>query len=102
MLISTTDYFTKKVLNMILNLKKLKMYTGIDRKETIEQDVRLAFANLIYANSDIRGLRLAEKIYHSDGDEDFSDAEVAQIKEYAERLCTAMMIDAINILINND
>lgn len=87
---------------MILNFKKLKMYTGIDRKETIEQDVRLAFANLIYVNSDIRGLRLAEKIYNSDGDEEFNEVEIALIKEYAERLCTIMMIEAINNMIENN
>lgn len=89
---------------MIVNFRKVKFYTGIDRKESIEQDISLDFANMIYRNSDIRGLRLAEKIYQAKGDIELADEEIALIRSLINQHGTAMMVDAINHLfkINND
>ena len=64
---------------MIVNFRKVKFYTGIDRKESIEQDISLDFANMIYYNSDIRGLRLAEKIYQAEGEIELTDEEIALV-----------------------
>lgn len=89
---------------MKVNFKRVKFYTGIDRKECIEQDISLEFANMIYRNSDIRGLRLAEKIYQAEGDIELADEEIALIRSLVNQHGTAMMVDAINHLfkINND
>ena len=89
---------------MIVNFRKVKFYTGIDRKESIEQDISLDFANMIYYNSDIRGLRLAEKIYQAEDEIELTDEEIALIRSLINQHCTAMMVDAINHLfkINND
>ena len=89
---------------MKANFKRVKFYTGIDRKECIEQDISLDFANMIYRNSDIRGLRLAEKIYQAEGDIELADEEIALIRSLVNQYGTAMMVDAINHLfnINND
>lgn len=89
---------------MKANFKRVKFYTGIDRKECIEQDISLDFANMIYRNSDIRGLLLAEKIYQAEGDIELADEEIALIRSVVNKTGTAMMVDAINHLfnINND
>lgn len=85
---------------MKVNFKRVKFYTGIDRKECIEQDISLEFANMIYRNSDIRGLRLAEKIYQAEGDIELADEEIALIRSLVNQHGTAMMVDAINHLFN--
>lgn len=85
---------------MKVNFKRVKFYTGIDRKECIEQDISLDFANMIYRNSDIRGLRLAEKIYQAEGDIELADEEIALIRSLVNQHGTAMMVDAINHLFN--
>ena len=85
---------------MKANFKRVKFYTGIDRKECIEQDISLEFANMIYRNSDIRGLRLAEKIYQAEGDIELADEEIALIRSLVNQTGTAMMVDAINHLFN--
>lgn len=85
---------------MKVNFKRVRFYTGIDRKESIEQDISLEFANMIYRNSDIRGLRLAEKIYQTEGDIELADDEVALIRSLVNQYGTAMMVDAINHLFN--
>lgn len=85
---------------MKANFKRVKFYTGIDRRECIEQDISLDFANMIYRNSDIRGLRLAEKIYQAEGDIELADEEIALIRSLVNQHGTAMMVDAINHLFN--
>lgn len=59
---------------------------------------------MIYYNSDIRGLRLAEKIYQAEGEIELTDEEIALIRSLINQHGTAMMVDAINHLfkINND
>lgn len=79
----------------------MQFFTGIDRKNTITQDIRLDFANMLYLNSDIRGLHLAEKIYNSDGSVDFSEDEISLMKNIVNQFGTAMIVDAFNIIFSN-
>ncbi len=87
---------------MKVNFKRVKFYTGIDRKTCIEQDTSLEIANLIYRYSDIRGLRLAEKIYQADGDVEITNEEADLICNLMNQYATAMTIDAINHLFNHN
>ena len=50
----------------------MRFWSGIDHTQKLEQDVRLDLANLIYRYGDIRGMDLALRIYHSDGDIELS------------------------------
>lgn len=85
---------------MKVNFKRVKFYTGIDRKELEEKDISLDIANMIYNHWDVRGIRLAEKIYLSDGDIELTNEEVAVILNLSNQHGTARLVDAINNLFN--
>lgn len=82
---------------MKINFKKLKVFPNIERGNSIVIDVHRNFADMIYQRgTGIAAHSLAMKIYNSDGDADYSDEEVEQIKDYAQKLGTPMFIDAID------
>ena len=83
-------------MTMKVNFKQIKFFTGIDHKESIVQDISLELANMVYRNSDIRGLRLAEKIYNSEEETELTEEETAFLRELINRHGTAMMVDAFN------
>lgn len=60
----------------------MRFWSGIDHTQKLEQDVRLDLANLIYRYGDIRGMDLALRIYHSDGDIELSDDEFIIFTEF--------------------
>lgn len=86
-----------------INFKKLLIYTSLAHSESIEQDVRETFADVIYRGCPgIAALELARKIYHSEGDTEYTEQEVNIIRQ-ASRMCTAQFIEAIErILTNNE
>lgn len=71
---------------MKLNFKKFRKYTKPDRSAFVEVDIREAFADRIYnvTGSGIADLKLAEKIFASDADTDFTEEEAARIRKHAE------------------
>lgn len=85
---------TKKI-----NFAKLLIYTSIAHKESIEQDVRETFADVIYRTCPgIAALELARKIYHSEGEEVYNEQELNIIRQ-ASRMCTAQFIETIEQLL---
>lgn len=85
---------TKKI-----NFAKLLIYTSIAHKESIEQDVRETFADVIYRTCPgIAALELARKIYHSEGEEVYNEQELSIIRQ-ASRMCTAQFIETIEQLL---
>ena len=66
---------------MKIDFKKFKKYTKIDKSDFVEIDVRKMFADNIYnvTGVGIADLKLAEKIFSSDDDTEFSDDEVRYI-----------------------
>lgn len=85
---------TKKI-----NFAKLLIYTSIAHKESIEQDVRETFADVIYRTCPgIAALELARKIYHSEGNEVYNEQELSIIRQ-ASRMCTAQFIETIEQLL---
>ena len=61
---------------MKIDFKKFKKYTKIDKSDFVEIDVREMFADL----------KLAEKIFSSDDDTEFSDDEVNRVRHHAASL----------------
>lgn len=87
---------------MKLNFEKVKFYRGVSKKGTFEQDIREQFADIMYQTANgVAALTLAQKIYSSEGETEYSDREVSIIRQTAE-LCTPQLIDAVSGMIDND
>lgn len=73
---------------MKINFKKFKKYTKVNKSEFVEIDAREIFADNIYnvTGSGIADLKLAEKIFSSDENTEFSDEEVKRVKNHAASL----------------
>lgn len=73
---------------MKINFKNFKKYTKIDKSEFVEIDVREMFADNIYnvTGVGIADLKLAEKIFSSDNNTEFSDDEVRRVRHHAASL----------------
>lgn len=88
---------------MKLNFKEMNISAGVSGRNHYLQDVREAFADVIYRGCQgIAALELARKIYHSEGDTEYTEQEVNIIRQ-ASRMCTAQFIESIErILTNNE
>ena len=73
---------------MKIDFKKFKKYTKIDKSDFVEIDVREMFADNIFnvTGVGIADLKLAEKIFSSDDDTEFSDDEVNRVRNHAASL----------------
>ncbi len=73
---------------MVIDFKKFKKYTKIDKSEFVEIDVREMFADNIYnvTGVGIADLKLAEKIFSSNDTTEFSDEEVSRVRHHAASL----------------
>ncbi len=79
-----------------LNFQQFRIPTGIDKSHYQTGDARESVANMLYLNvNGIRAHALALKIYHSEGDTDFSDEEVKTLKEVANAYATPAFIDGL-------
>jgi hypothetical protein len=64
-----------------------------------EKDIKLTVAEDLYEKGQgIAFHALALKIYNSQGETEFTDAEFNLIMTYAKQLCTPMVIDALEVL----
>lgn len=86
---------------MIINFKKFRRYTDLSRKAYTEVDAREVFADRIYnvTGRGIADLKLAEKIYMSESNTDYTEEEVERIKRHAE-LGLPWFIDSLNFYLN--
>lgn len=85
---------------MKINFKEFPIKVKMTGTEAIGTDIRESFADLIYSNvNGIKALTLAQKIYKSEGEEEFDEYEIELIKNVAENLCTAKIIDSMNAII---
>lgn len=88
---------------MKINFEKIELFTDIAKKNSLMFDAREQFADLIYKNATgIKAHALSLKIYHSQGDTEYSDEECMLIRQYSESLCTPGFIDAINAVLNQN
>lgn len=85
-----------------LNFQQFCVPTGVSRKNRRTGDARESFADMIYLNvNGIRAHLLAMKIFHSEGETEYSPEEVALIKDVAEKLCAPNFIDGLMEQLNN-
>jgi len=84
-----------------IDFQNFTIPTGICKREKQTGDARETIADLIYTRSaGIKSHRLAFKIYESKGTTEFSDEEVALIKELVEHYCFPSIIDALDEQLN--
>lgn len=83
-----------------INFKEFPIKKNMTGTEAIGTDIRESFADLIYSNvNGIKALTLAQKIYKSEGEEEFDEYEIELIKNVAENLCTAKIIDSLQAIL---
>lgn len=79
-----------------LNFKSFFVYTSVSKKTKKKIDVRETFADLLYTGvNGIRSHALALKIFQSEGETEFTDEEVALIRNTAETKCIPGFIDGL-------
>lgn len=84
---------------MKLNFKELHVFTGISHSRETVEDAREMFADHLYDHGrGVAALELSRKIYHSQGEEDYSEKEVKLIEEYS-RIGNPRFIEAIDVMI---
>lgn len=80
-----------------LNFQQFRIPTGIDKAHYRTGDARESVANMLYLNvNGIRAHALALKIYHSEGETDYTAEEVRTLREVADTYGTPAFIDGLN------
>lgn len=80
-----------------INFKEFKIYSSIAQNETRTFDVREALSNGMYMSlQGIRAHDLALRIFHSEGEVEISDEDMAIIQEYAKNL-TPVFMDSLQL-----
>ena len=86
-----------------MNFKEFGIYTGVSRKNRQVGDARESFADLLYLHANgIRAHALALKIYRSEGLAEYTDEEIALIRETAYKYCLPNFIDGLEDQLNNN
>lgn len=86
-----------------IDFQHFKIYTTVNRKTVQTVDAREKFADMVYNNvNGIRSHALALKIYGSEGETWYTDAEARLIATVANRLCVPGFIDGLNEQLNNN
>lgn len=84
-----------------INFSSLSVRTGIGSEQTTQLNIKESFANMLYTQvSGIAALVLAQKIYKSEGEEEYDDNEYDLIMRVANTMCTPAIIEAL-LSINN-
>ena len=84
-----------------INLKEFKYKESFKSDSYITSDVREQFADLIYKNANgIRALKLAERIYESDGEIELDNEDEIIFISVVNELCTAQVVDSVNSIID--
>ena len=85
---------------MKINFDKVKVYTDLDKKNSVTQNMRKEFANFVYTQgSGIAAHALALKIYNGNADTEYDPNEVQIIRSFVDN-CTPCVIDAFNEMLN--
>ncbi len=82
---------------MKINFKEFKTKHSFKSDEYDISDLREDFADLIYTKSiGIRGLKLAEKIYQSEGEIELDERELELFFMVVDDICTPQIVDSIH------
>ena len=80
-----------------INFDNIKLYTDITKTKSVNSNIRTSVANDLYTHG--QGIvfhALALKIYNGQGEQEFSDEEYGIIMDYANQMCTPIVIDALS------
>ena len=84
-----------------INFASLSVRTGIGSDQTTRLNIKESFANMLYTQvSGIAALVLAQKIYKSEGEEEYDDNEYELIMRVANSMCVPAIIDALTSINN--
>ena len=84
-----------------INFSSLSVRTGIGSDQTTQIDIKESFANMLYIQvSGIVALVLAQKIYKSEGDEEYDDNEYDLIMRVANSMCVPAVLEALSSINN--
>ena len=84
-----------------INFSSLSVRTGIGSDTTTHLNIKESFANMLYTQvSGIAALTLAQKIYKSEGDEEYDDNEYDLIMRVANTMCIPAIIEALSSIDN--
>ena len=84
-----------------INFANLSVRTGIGSYQTTRLNIKESFANMLYTQvSGIAALLLAQKIYKSDGEEEYDDNEYELIMRVANAMCVPAVIEALSSINN--
>ena len=85
-----------------VNFERFEIYVAINHKEVVVQDCREGFANIIYLNgSGVACHALAMKVYKSEGATEYSDEEIALMKQFAENFGNLSLYDSFEMNIRD-
>lgn len=84
-----------------INFASLSVRTGIGSDQTTQLNIKESFANMLYTQvSGIAALVLAQKIYKSEGEEEYDDNEYELIMRVANAMCVPAVIEALSSINN--
>ena len=84
-----------------IDFQHFRVANGIKQDVIVEMDAREQLANVIYNNvNGIAALTLAQKIYKSEGEEEYDDNEYDLIIKVANSMCVPAIIEALTSINN--
>lgn len=84
-----------------INFGSLSVRTGIGSDTTTHLNIKESFANMLYTQvNGIAALTLAQKIYKSEGEEEYDDNEYDLIIKVANSMCVPAIIEALTSINN--
>ena len=85
-----------------IDFRHFKMFTDISQKETIEQDVHVDFADVLYKNANgIQAHDIAMRIYRAEIHTELSDEDLAFLTAFVEANFTPIFIDSFKANIHD-
>ena len=84
-----------------IDFQHFRIANGIKQDVIVERDTREQLADVIYNNvNGIAALTLAQKIYKSEGEEEYDDNEYDLIIKVANSMCVPAIIEALTSINN--
>ena len=84
-----------------IDFSSLPVKAGIGSEQTTQLNIKESFANMLYTQvSGIAALVLAQKIYKSEGEEEYDDNEYDLIIKVANSMCVPAVIEALSSINN--
>lgn len=84
-----------------IDFTNVKVYTGLDKKTCMMENLKEEFANLVYTKGvGLKCHALAYKIFNSKGEESYNEEECEILKDFAGMFTIPAFIDALHAIID--